>query len=247
MIVDCGDDTIDLTVHKLVGNNQLSKVIIESTGNCCGSTFIDEEYIKFLRNKLGDNAINSFRNEYYNQFQYMVQDFCENAKIPFTGDDLDFSYEIDIEEVPILLQYVSKETKHEMKKNNWVIIINYNDIKAMFDPVINRIVELIYSQLSNTREKCSVMFLVGDFSESKYLQKRIKQEFQHRVKNILVPIFPTAAISRGAVMYGSSLKMYGSLKNSINNNLKGVISTRVLKYTYGVKVRNYWVSFFDHN
>jgi hypothetical protein len=32
------------------------------------------------------------------------------------------------------------------------------------------------------------------FIESKYLQKRIKQEFQHIVKLISAPVLPTAAI-----------------------------------------------------
>src|SRR3954451_2162411 len=94
MIVDCGGGTIDITIHKLVGSNQLSEVT-ESTGDFCGSTFIDGEFIKFLRNKLGDSAIDSFRDNCYGQFQYMIQHFCENAKIPFTGDDLDFLYELD--------------------------------------------------------------------------------------------------------------------------------------------------------
>jgi molecular chaperone DnaK (HSP70) len=241
MIVDCGGSTVNLTVRNLLGNSQLGEVT-EYSCDYYGSTFIDEEFINFLRKKFGDSAIDSFRNDHYDQFQYMIQNFCENAKIPFTGDDLDFLYELDIEEVaPILLQYVGDEITETKEDNDWIIKINYEYIKAMFDPVINRIVKLIYSQLSNTREKYSVI-LVGGFSESKYLQQRIKQEFQHRVKNISVPTNPIAAISRGAVMYGSSLKMYGS---SINNNLKGfVINTRVLKFTYGIKIRNYWVSLF---
>jgi hypothetical protein len=58
-----------------------------------------------------------------------------------------------------------------------LIEIDYENVKAIFDPVVNRIIKLIYSQLSNTREECSAMFLVGGFNESEYLQKVIKQEF----------------------------------------------------------------------
>ncbi|PKK80355.1 actin-like ATPase domain-containing protein [Rhizophagus irregularis] len=237
MIVDCGGGTIDLTIHKLVGNNQLSEVT-ESTGDFCGSTFIDKEYIKFLCKKLGDSAINSFRDNFYGQFQYMIQTFCNNAKIPFTGDS-EFFFELDIEDTaPVLLKYVNEETRYIMEENDWMIKINYEDIKAMFDPVVNRIIKLIHLQLSNVQEKCSAMFLIGGFSESKYLQKRIREEFQHRVKNILVSIHPIAAISRGAALYGFSLF------NSKDDNMKVtrcIIATRILKYTYGIKVRNYWL------
>jgi hypothetical protein len=108
----------------------------------------------------------------------------------------------------------------------------------MFDPVVNRIIKLIYSQLSNAQEKCSAMFLVGGFSESIYLQQRIKKEFQNQVNVISVPTHPTTATLRGATLYGLSLF------NSKNDNMevtRFIITTRILKYTYGIKVRNYWV------
>ncbi|PKY37991.1 hypothetical protein RhiirA4_500116 [Rhizophagus irregularis] len=241
MIVDCGGGTIDITIRKLIGNNQLGEVT-ESTGDFCGSTFIDKEFVDFLRNKLGNNAIDLLITNYYDQFQYMIQQFCQCVKLPFTGDDLDFSYELyelDIERVaPNLKQYVQNEIKDEMEENDWVIEINYEDIKAMFDPVVNKIIRLIHLQLSNAQEECPTMILVGGFSESKYLQKRIKEEFQHRVKNISVPNQPIAATLRGATLYGLSLK------NSDNDNFDNfhyVISNRILKYTYGIKVRNYWM------
>ncbi|EXX75123.1 uncharacterized protein OCT59_021705 [Rhizophagus irregularis] len=238
MIVDCGGGTVDLTIHKLIGNNQLSE-ITEGTGDFCGSTFIDNEFIGFLRKKLGIDAINSFRDSCYSQFQSMIQEFCQRVKLPFTGDDLVFSYELDIEiTAPVLLQYIDKETRFKMEENEWLFEINYEDIKAMFDPVVDRIIRLIHLQLSNAREECSAMFLVGGFSESKYLQKRIKQEFQREVKNISVPKNPIAATSRGAALYGFSLF------NSKNDNMKVtrcIIATRILKYTYGIKVRNYWL------
>ncbi|GBC10505.1 hypothetical protein RclHR1_00970006 [Rhizophagus clarus] len=238
MIVDCGGGTIDLTIRKLTGNNQLGEVT-ESTGDFCGSTFIDKEFINYLRKKLGNSAIDSFRENYYGQFQYMIQEFCRSVKIPFTGDNSKFLYELDIQEsAPNLLQYVSEETRYKMKEDEWLIEIDYDDVKAMFDPVVNKIIKLIHLQLSNARETCSAMFLVGGFSESIYLQKRIKQEFQHLVKNISVPRNPMVAISYGATLYGLSIN------NSENDNFDeshSVISSRILKYTYGIEVRNYWM------
>jgi molecular chaperone DnaK (HSP70) len=237
MVVDCGGGTVDLTIRKSLENNKISE-ISERSGYCyCGSTFIDEGFIKFLGKKLGLSAIKLFRENHYGQFQYMVQDFCQNVKFDFTGDPSEYRpyYLINIEEIaPALLQYVKGETRKFMEENDWDIDIEFEDIKAMFDPVVDRIINLIREQLSNSREKCSAIFLAGGFSESKYLQKRIKKEFQHVVKNIYVPRNPIAAISRGAVMYGSSLK---------NNS---IISTRILKYTYGIEVVNYWVSYFNN-
>ena len=87
----------------------------------------------------------------------------------------------------------------------------------MFDTVVNKIIQLIRGQLY-TDNSCSAIFLVGGFSESKYLQRRIKKAFQHRIKHISVPQQPIAAVARGAVKYG----IY-----------KRCIRNRVLKYNYG--------------
>ena len=226
MVVDCGGGTVDITIQKLLENNRLSENT-ERSGDFCGSTFVDKRFIEYLSRVLGTRVINLLRNNHYGQLQYMIQEFCDAAKHPFTGDDPDFLYEVDIKRnCPELLQYVSEEVKEEMEARDWIIDIDYYTIKEMFDPIIERILCLIRAQLFYGN--CSVIFLAGGFSQSKYLQERIKQEFQSIM--VLVPKTPLAAISRGAAMYGSSLS---------------VISSRVLKYTYGIQVRNYWVCFFS--
>ncbi|PKY12694.1 hypothetical protein RhiirB3_424400 [Rhizophagus irregularis] len=230
MVVDCGGGTVDLTTRKLLENNKLGE-ITERAGDFCGSTYIDQEFINFLRKKLGSNAVDLFIENNYGQYQYMIQDFCRNVKLNFTGESSEYRpYELEIEETaPVLLQYVNEETKYIMEENEWIIEIKYEDVKAMYDPVVDRIINLIRSQLDSIRNiqgEFSAIFLAGGFSESRYLQKRIKKEFRDVVKNICVPRCPIAAISRGAVMYGLS---------------SNVISTRILKYTYGIEVVNYWM------
>ncbi|CAB4434619.1 unnamed protein product [Rhizophagus irregularis] len=240
MIVDCGGGTVDLTTRKVLKDRQLGEVT-ERAGDYCGSTFIDREFIKVLRKILGDRAIDILRDKHYGQMQYMIQEFCRNAKMPFTGEDSEFnSYEMDIEAVvPVIMNYVTEEVKEKMEDNEWLIEFKYNDIKSLFDPVVDRIIKLIQIQLDNTRDECSAMFLVGGFSQSKYLQKRIKQKFQQRIKNISVPALPMAAISRGATLYGLSMK--NSEPNSDNKDPpKFVINERVLKYTYGIRISPKW-------
>ncbi|RGB27388.1 kinase-like domain-containing protein [Rhizophagus diaphanus] len=200
MVVDCGD-RIDVITCKLLSNDQLGE-ITEKSGDSCGSTFIDAEFIKYLRGILGDVSIDLLRDN--GQMQYLVQQFCNYCKIPFTGDDQDFSYELDIEHTK---RYIKDDNiRNTLEDDEWVIEINFETMKSIFEPVIRNILNLIKAQLDNAQETISAMFLVGDFSESKYLQKRIKQEFSHRVFNILVPLQPTAAISRGAVIYGLPIK-----------------------------------------
>src|ERR1044072_4570744 len=122
-----------------------------------------------------------------------------------------------------------------MKKDNWLIKLDFKEIKSMFDPIVERIIKMIETQLDNCRDECSIMFLVGGFSQSKYLKKRIEERFKNRVKTINVPNEPDAAIVRGATLYGYSL--YNQLDNKKNNGeAKFVLNNRRLHFTYGIKV-----------
>ncbi|CAG8453450.1 12515_t:CDS:2 [Cetraspora pellucida] len=221
MIVDCGGGTVDLTTRELLENNRLGE-ITERSGDFCGGTYVDKEFIKFLKRKVGDSAINLLHENHYGQLQYMVQEFCRRVKLPFTGNKKDFkTFELDIEEVcPVLKQYVSETTKIKLDKDDWIIDLEFEDVKAMFDPVVGKIIRLISGQLNAGASSgtCAAMFLVGGFSESKYLQARIKQEFGGQSTDI-------AAIVRGAVDYGLNMK---------------TIKTRVLKWTYGIELSPQW-------
>ncbi|CAG8440637.1 uncharacterized protein OCT59_009847 [Rhizophagus irregularis] len=237
MIVDCGGGTVDLTTRQVEGK-QLGE-ITERAGDYCGSTFIDNEFIEYLRRELGNNAIELLEKNHYGQMQYMIQKFCSDAKLPFT-DDPKFNYTLDLDEVsPALAQYVTGDVRESLEEAAWLIKLDYETMKSMFDPVIDRIIGLIRAQLENAREKCSAMFLVGGFSESKYLQKRIKKEFQKDVDRISVPSNPIAAISRGAAIYGVSFN--DNAENSNNTDeIRCIISSRVLKFTYGIKTISLW-------
>ncbi|CAB4421887.1 unnamed protein product [Rhizophagus irregularis] len=232
MIVDCGDDIVNLTTHNFI-NNHFGE-ITNKAKDSCGSSFINAEFIKYLRKRLGDKPMNLLRDNNYGQMQYLIQHFCKHCKTPFTGDNSDLIYELDIEHTtPVLLQYIANgKIRNTLEEDDWIIKIDFKTMKSIFDPVIQKILHLIKAQLNNTHETCSAMFLVGSLSESKYLQKRIKEEFNHQVNNISVPAQPIAAVSRGAVIYGLE-----SINSNGTNNLENkdsVIPSRVLKFTYGI-------------
>ncbi|RIB08541.1 hypothetical protein C2G38_2110890 [Gigaspora rosea] len=226
MVVDCGGGTVDLTTRKLLTGKKLSE-ITEREGDYCGGSYVDQEFLKFLGRKVGSSAIDLVKQNHYGQLQYMVQEFCRKIKIPFTGDEAEFKpVELDLEDVcPVLQQYVRGQAKEEMEDAEWLVNIEFEDVKSMFDPVVGKIIRLIHNQLNKSEEDCSVMFLVGGFSESKYLQTRIRQEFNSIVRNIPVPPNPIVAIVKGAVQFGLTQE---------------VIEDRVLKWTYGTRIARDW-------
>ncbi|RHZ81663.1 hypothetical protein Glove_117g481 [Diversispora epigaea] len=217
MVVDCGGGTVDLSTKILLKGEKL-KEAIEQNGEECGGSFVDKEFLKFLGKKVGRLAVEMVSKKHYGDLQYMIQEFCQFVKIPFTGKSEGFkSYELDLEQIcPVIKQYVINEYKEKMEEDSWVVTIEFNDVRSMFDPVIEKILKLIQNQFG---EDCSAMILVGGFSESKYLQSRIKNEFGARMNNkIYVPPQPMVAIVKGAVKFGLNQE---------------VIADRILKWTYG--------------
>jgi hypothetical protein len=196
MIVDCGGGTVDLTTRELLEDKRLSE-LTERTGDYCGSSRIDEAYLEFVGEKVGKSAIESVKKNHYGQLQYFVQEFCKCVKIPFAGNDKDVQHSIELDVLlPELKRYVKEGEKKKLDDSEWVIEINFKDIKNMFDPVIDKIISLIRGQLDKSGKKCSAIFLVGGFSESKYLQYRIRNEF-YNIPNISVPPHPVTSVVKG--------------------------------------------------
>ncbi|CAG8829589.1 14882_t:CDS:2, partial [Racocetra persica] len=96
----------------------------------------------------------------------------------------------------------------------------FASVKEMFDPVVNKILELILDQLKASKEKCSAIFLVGRFAKSAYLLDKFKENFRFQVDNICILTLPIAAVIRGASYY------------ELNAN---TVKTHVLKWTFGIE------------
>ncbi|CAG8790034.1 9031_t:CDS:2, partial [Gigaspora rosea] len=193
------------------------------------------EFLKFLGEIVGHEAIELLCEENYSQMQFMIRVFCQEVKTKYTGEE-NFSYEFELGRTcRALKNHVTREIKLLLDKKDWIIKICGNDVKKMFDPVIEKIIQLVRLQLKNSRNTCSAIFMVGGFSASKYLQERIKKEFKNDVKYILTPPKPVAAIVNGAVVYGLRNNAECDAKVPLS---KPIILDRMLKYTYGVEHEN---------
>ncbi|CAB4473678.1 unnamed protein product [Rhizophagus irregularis] len=87
-------------------------------------------------------------------------------------------------------------------------------------------VDLTTRRLLRDNKLSEITERTGGFSESKYLQMRVKEEFGKLVPSIIVPKQPIAAIVRGACDYGIDMS---------------TIVDRTLKYTYGFETNRNWV------
>lgn len=69
------------------------------------------------------------------------------------------------------------------------LIISIDELKSIFDPTIDKVVALIDAQLT-ANPQCTQLFLVGGFSQSPYLIKRVTEAFSARVPKIVTPPEP---------------------------------------------------------
>ncbi|KAG9298807.1 hypothetical protein G9A89_015828 [Geosiphon pyriformis] len=229
LVVDCGGGTVDLTTRTLNAEQRLGE-ITERTGDLCGSTFIDREFLKYLGRKIGFSALEKVKKNHYGQLQYLIQKFfCPRVKFIFDGNPENFKpIELDLEHYcPTVVKYVVGDQKDAMEKDDWVIELDFDSVKAMFDPVVTKVIKLITGQLkaASSIVSPSAMFLVGGFSESKYLRRRIKETFGDQVPIIAEPRQPISAVVKGAVAYGLDMNL---------------IETRILKWCFGIKVLVEW-------
>ncbi|CAG8513135.1 504_t:CDS:2 [Funneliformis caledonium] len=208
LIVDCGSLTVSLIIRQLLSCERLGEIKMR-TSEFCGGDYVDREFLRFMGRKLGYSALKKLKTNNYNQLQYMIQEFNRNVKILFTGEIENYStFKMDLNKVCPALQGYIDSSRVELKDNDWIIEFGFNDVKVMFDPVIDQIIKLIHNQINQSGD-ISAVFLVGGFSESKYLQKRINEEFLEKT-NISVPLRPLAACTRG-VQYG--LYMLNRIRN----------------------------------
>ena len=196
---------MDLTVRTLKADGKLTEAT-ERTGEFCGGSYVDQEFLKYVGKKVGASAVEMLKQNHYGQLQYLIQGFCSQVKYEFNDNPKEYkSQDMDLEELcPAIKQYVKGTEKLQIEEDEWIIELDYETVKSFFDPVLAKICALIRKQLAATRKKCAAMFVVGGFSSSPYLFKRIKKEFNSQVSAIASPPHPIAAIMYGAVFYGTS-------------------------------------------
>ena len=79
-----------------------------------------------------------------------------------------------------------------------------SEMEAVFEPVVERVIELVRDQISSTNVDVKAVLLVGGFGQSSYLKERLRNalaETNHEIE-VLQPPDAWTAVVRGAVMKG---------------------------------------------
>ncbi len=225
MVIDAGGGTVDITVHKVVetmGSKELAlEEVASGTGDSSGSIYVDRRFQGYLRRKFTDQIWQDFHDNEPLAFLEMI-DSWEQAKCYFDPRKKPVT---NIRIHTSLYKMLPKSILDNLIKeqdDDTIIPLTSGMMEDLFRPALEGIVRQVEEQFRRLdKKKCDFIFLVGGFAQSLLLQERIKEKFGPRVKKVVVPDRPGAAVLLGAASFGLD---------------PSVIRSRRSRLTYGIEI-----------
>ncbi|KAK6335044.1 hypothetical protein TWF718_010486 [Orbilia javanica] len=219
VICDCGGGTVDLISYEVEEEYprfSLKEAAV-GTGAKCGSSYIDAAFKNFLLEKLGADLIDEAG------YQKLVEDGSPLMK---TFDQVKRSFGQSSNDIWFLDLGTEVPDNEDVGIVDNELELTANDLKALFDPVVDNVIQLIRDQIKVIQSKrgseiAPTIFLVGGFGESQYLYRRVV-EWAANQSPPLVVVNPTeswSAIMRGAII----------------QTLKPAVRSRRLRQHYGFR------------
>ncbi|KAL7275881.1 hypothetical protein RUND412_001158 [Rhizina undulata] len=195
VVCDAGGGTVDLVSYKIDKLDPLVvKEAVGGSGSLCGSVFVNDQFEKYVRELLGESVVNKMRPVAKRE---MMRQWEERVKFKFSDSEDIESFEVYIPGVP------DNET---IGLEGGFLLLSRTAVRSIFDPVIDKIVDLVDDQIRNVRKKggkIAAILLVGGFGASEYLRKRLREQiFFGGTVEVMQPRNAWSAITRGALIRG---------------------------------------------
>lgn len=218
--------TVDITVHEVQTNGTL-KELDKASGGAWGGTRVDESFKEMLEDIVGKGMLEDFALSHTADYIDLFRDF-ETKKRNVKDDE---PGKITIR-IPISLQELYEERSgEEIKKRirqtkykddlTWVgdrLRINKPCFVELFSAACEGMVDHVKKLLKSPKVRgTNNILMVGGFSESPLLQRKIREAFPNC--RVIVPQEAGLAVLKGAVIFGHQ---------------PATIAARIAKYTYGI-------------
>ncbi|KAJ7128137.1 actin-like ATPase domain-containing protein [Mycena crocata] len=196
IVCDAGGGTVDLAVYKIIGDPAHLEIaeITARSGATCGSLFLDLRFRALVEALLKNHPahLNAA------SLAYFMHSFSEADKLNYAGksdDDTIFYFNCFNVEDP--------DDPSVGLINGQLAIPGHLLREAVFDPVVNEVLDLIAKQLALS-PNIDALLLVGGFSGSAYLKTQVEEQFSSRIPTLARPPDSDTATLRGAARYGMS-------------------------------------------
>lgn len=196
LIVDCGGGTVDLIAYEVEEEQPFT--VAECTagsGDSCGSTALNRNFSNILRAKIRKMKLPDGSKTAGRVYAKCIMDFENRIKADFRNNGQKWAVDVGIE----------AEFPEAAIEEGYMTFTN-EEILQCFEPVVNRILELVRNQIIAIQAQNRMLqnvLVVGGFGSSEYLFQQIKlhvpPQFQTKVVR---PMDSVAAIVKGAVTAG---------------------------------------------
>lgn len=140
-------------------------------GRLCGSSFLDRRFDNWLTQKF--IGYHKWTDDYHAD---ALQRWESEIKRDFTGDPRD-TYTLPARGLP-------NSTSRSI--HSGVLEMTLAEVKAIFDPIVTEIVELVQDQITaarnRTRKDIKAVLLAGGFGSNVYLRKRIQEAIGDKIE-----------------------------------------------------------------
>ncbi|CAC5371495.1 unnamed protein product [Mytilus coruscus] len=230
IIVDIGGGTTDITVHEKLTDGSL-KELTRATGDECGGTSIDNQYIQLIVRIFGGPFYNEFKKQYPDSYLSLIRGFestkrtiqtrieseYQNFTIPYAALNKLCQSELSDDLEKVVTKFAQSD-KVKLFLDKLQIKSDY--AKSFFKATTNNIVSVLRTVLlDKDASGVNYMLLVGGFANCGLVQDALKRSFPELT--IIVPEEAGTAVLKGAVLLGYKTDF---------------ISSRVIRYTYRVSV-----------
>lgn len=238
MVVDLGGGTTDITVHEKLKDGNLREVH-RACGGPWGGIAVDQNFINLLESIVGKKAMTYFINNHRSDYQDMMKEFeitKRNIELE-TEKDIKIKLPFNLFETVKKERFLGKDFRTALAESEHAKEIKLIGDKIKINPdlarsLMEKVVDEIISQMEQcfrdviTQHNLSLILMVGGFSESQYIQQRVKERFegQNNVR-VMIPMEAGLAVLKGAVVFGRQPQS---------------ISSRILRYTYGAEITPKW-------
>ncbi|XP_071128428.1 heat shock 70 kDa protein 12B-like [Mytilus edulis] len=230
LLIDIGGGTVDIVAHKKLIHDKVEE-LCSASGNHCGGTSIDREFMQMIETIVGENVIKGLKKEYALDHLEFIRALeilkncigkrekpTINMSIPITALN-DLCEKFGKGSFSAAVSQSDYKNYLEIKKNK--LQVHMTLAKEKFKSVTDKIVKEIENVLTRVEgSTIDTFYVVGGCAESSIIQEAIKDSFKD--KRIVTPEEPTLAVLKGAVLFGHT---------------PDFVTSRVTRFAYGRRIR----------
>ncbi|KAH7141116.1 hypothetical protein EDB81DRAFT_692772 [Dactylonectria macrodidyma] len=231
VLTDCGGGTVDLISYKITQVHPVFRVeeAAVGTGDKCGATYVEKEFLAWLEQWIGSDRFKKIPDQRKRHGSQMMSQFEEN-KFRFDGEDDDMEVRLPKE--------CNIKDEESLNIEDQVLSLKTDQMKKLFDPCVNRTLELIDGQVASVMKaglgKPKMVIVVGGFGRNAYLYKKIEEYAQARGIQTRRPKNPWSAVARGAVCRG------------LETSGDGLVTVRLARKFYGTPTSTPYIAGIHH-